>query len=79
MQFQAKEFHTQGQCHYYNGKFVARTKYGGWGAFKKFLIKNFTPSEYFAQIEAGHAPLHILNAKGYISPNMAKALAREQG
>jgi hypothetical protein len=40
-------------------KFVAVFKYNrpatNARAFVKFLVKNFTPAEYFARMEAGHA------------------------
>jgi hypothetical protein len=63
---------------------VARFKYASPKAnaksFAKFLEKNFTPAEYFAQIAAGVPPLVILNAKGYVSLNVKRAarFAKEQ-
>ena len=61
---------------YYNNKFVARFKYhaGGKTHFKNFLIRNFTPEEYFSLRETfDMLPLKILETKGYVSPNMARA------
>lgn len=57
-------------------KFVARFKYAkdGKGSFVTFLIKNFTVEEYFAQRDANQAPLTILESKGYMSPNVKRAL-----
>lgn len=56
-------------------KFIARFKYrsGGSGAFITFLCKNFEVEEYFALLE-NSTPLEVLNAKGYISPNIRKIL-----
>lgn len=59
-------------------RFVARFKYGRPAAsaahFRKFLIKNFTVEEYFAARETGKSPVEILETKGYISYNTARAL-----
>ena len=56
-------------------RFVARFKYGGVVAFKKFLRENFTVEEYFDLLEnEGLAPLKVLETKGYVSPNVAKIL-----
>ncbi len=47
-------------------KFVARFKYSGpftMAKFRKELIANHTPEEYFAQYNAGKAPLEILKEK----------------
>lgn len=44
-------------------KFVARFKHGGpftMSKFRKELIANHTPEDYFAQMDAGKAPLTIL-------------------
>lgn len=57
-----------------NRTFVARFKNGGMSHFRSFLIKNFSVEEYFAQREANVAPLTILETKGYICQNVAKAL-----
>ena len=63
---------------YGNGRkrrFVARFKYGGMVAFKKFLRENFTVDEYFDLLEnEGLAPLKVLETKGYVSPKVAKIL-----
>ena len=55
-------------------KFVARFKRGGRGPFLTFLIKNFTVEEYFSRLEAGEAPLTILQSKGYLQPHIKKWL-----
>lgn len=57
-------------------KFVARFKYAkdGKASFMSFLIKNFSVEEYFVLRDAGEAPLTILEAKGYLSPGVKKAL-----
>lgn len=60
----------------FNRKFVARFKYGRGdrGTFQTFLIKNFTVEEYFSRLEAGEAPLKIVESKGYILPHIKKWL-----
>ena len=60
-------------------KFVARFKYarGGAGSFITFLIKNFTVEEYFAQLDAGVAPLKIVEEKGYLLPHIKTWLKRD--
>jgi len=65
---------SPGEYAMYNGKFVARFKRGGRGSFLTFLCKNFTVEEYFSQLDAGEAPLKILETKGYVSPNVRKIL-----
>ena len=55
-------------------KFVARFKRGGKASFISFLIKNFTVEEYFARIDAGEAPLTILESKGYLLPHIKRWL-----
>jgi hypothetical protein len=65
---------------YYEGrKFVARFKYAkdGVASFKAFLIKNFTVEEYFAQLDAGVAPLKIVEEKGYLLPHIKTWLKRD--
>ena len=68
MTFETKEFSKRGDLVYYKGRSVGRFRSGGWGAFKKFLVKNFTPAEYFYYRDHGLAPLDVLHLKGYISP-----------
>lgn len=72
--FVNKNFKYDGMYLKYDGKFVARFKYGGMVAFKKFLRENFTVEEYFGLLEDGMAPLKVLETKGYVSPNVAKIL-----
>lgn len=57
-------------------KFVARFKYakGGKSSFIKFLIQNFTVEEYFSRLDAGEAPLAILESKGYLLPHIKRWL-----
>ena len=66
--------HTENAAGGYKRKFVARFKYNkplkNKNAFQKFLIAYFTEEEYFEALEAGTAPLVILESKGYQSPNM---------
>jgi hypothetical protein len=59
-------------------KFIARFKHArdGAGTFKTFLIKNFTVEEYFAQYDAGVAPLKIVEEKGYLLPHIKTWLKR---
>ena len=73
--FVNKNFDYNGMYLKYDGKFVARFKYGGMVAFKKFLRENFTVEEYFDLLEnKGMAPLKVLETKGYVIPNVAKIL-----
>ena len=72
-----KEFNYDGMYLTYGAdrRFVARFKYGGMVAFKKFLRENFTVVEYFDLLEnEGLAPTKILETKGFVSPNVAKIL-----
>jgi len=57
-------------------KFVARFKYGTGGKadFLRFLVKNFTPAEYFGKIAQGLPPLKVLEEKGYVSPTIKRML-----
>ncbi len=61
-------------------KFVARFKYkaGNRAGFQSFLIKNFSVEEYFGRLEAGEAPLTILESKGYVAAHIKKML-KESG
>jgi hypothetical protein len=72
--FVNKNFKYDGMYLKYDGKFVARFKYGGMVAFKKFLRENFTVEEYFGLLDSGMAPLKVLETKGYVSPNVARIL-----
>ena len=75
-QFVNKDFNYDGMYLTYgeDRRFVARFKYGGMVAFKKFLRENFTVEEYFDYMDCGIAPLKILETKGYVSPVVAKIL-----
>ena len=73
--FVNKNFDYNGMYLKYDGRFVARFKYGGMVAFKKFLRENFTVEEYFDLLEnKGMAPMKVLETKGYVNPNVAKIL-----
>ncbi len=74
--FENKRFTYDGMYLHYDGKFVARFKYGGMVAFKKFLRENFTVEEYFDLLDSGMTPMGVLETKGYVSPNAAKILKR---
>lgn len=69
MAWDKKDFTYSGEYLHYRGQFVARFKYSAQkrrkAAFMKFLMQNFTPEEYFAEREAGEAPLMILIKKGF--------------
>ena len=57
-------------------QFIARFKYGknAKPTFLTFLIKNFAVEEYIELLEIQKkAPVEILNAKGYVTPNAKKA------
>jgi len=75
-QFANKDFRYDGMYLTYgeDRRFVARFKYGGMVAFKKFLRENFTVEEYFDLLDSGLPPLKVLETKGYVSPNAAKIL-----
>jgi hypothetical protein len=58
-----------------NRKFVARFKgRGDRAGFVKFLMKNFTPCEYFGALAAGGTPVGVLETKGYVSATVKKIL-----
>ena len=73
------QYHPHADSYYADRKFVARFKYArdGAGSFKTFLIKNFTVEEYFAQLDAGVAPLKIVEEKGYLLPHIKTWLKRD--
>lgn len=51
-------------------KFIARFKHRGpvtKGKFLKSLIKNYTVESYFAKMDAGRAPLQILQDDGHLT------------
>lgn len=73
--FDNKRFTYDGMYLKYDGKFVARFKYGGMVSFKKFLRENFTVEEYFANLTC-NPPLKVLEIKGYVSPKAANILKR---
>mgnify|MGYP003121238934 CR=1 FL=1 len=78
--FVNKNFHNHNGYLTYTGRdgqrrFVARFKYGGLVAFKKFLRENFSVQEYFDLLATDLAPLQVLHTKGYVSPNARKFLA----
>ena len=75
--FVNKEFNYNGLILTYGSdrRFVARFKYGGMGAFKKFLRENFTVEEYFDLLENQDLPpVRVLQTKGYVDPKVAKIL-----
>jgi hypothetical protein len=78
--FVNKNFNYNGEYLFYRvpgeefKRFVARFKYGGMVAFKKFLRDNFDVNEYFDLLESGMAPLKVLETKGYVNPKVAKIL-----
>jgi hypothetical protein len=84
MKFERAKFVNQGGGYYsYEGKFVARFKYGrgGAGTFITFLIKNFEVEEYFEKTSGSgieNTPLKVLQAKGYLQSHIKKEL-KEQG
>lgn len=56
-------------------QFVARFKHNkrDRANFTKFLIKNFTTTEYFALRDQGMTPIGILRTKGYVSTSQKMA------
>lgn len=73
--FNKENFKFDGLFLMYDGAFVARFKRGGMGAFKSFLVKNFSVEEYF-QLSKDLAPVEILATKGFVMPNTAKILKK---
>lgn len=67
---------SKGEYVTYQNKFVARFKYNRSerGSFITFLCKNFTVEEYFSRLNAGEAPLTILESRGYVLPHIKKRL-----
>lgn len=61
-------------------RFIARLKYNPRAAkgFAKFVADNFTVEEYFGRMEAGEAPLTVVESKGYVSPHIKRWL-KERG
>lgn len=55
-------------------KFVARFKYGkparSAATWKTFLVKHFTPAEYFGRLANRETPLEIMRSKGYELPHV---------
>jgi len=75
--FKKEGFDYYGGYLTYKGDFVARFKYVKFqGSFKNFLIKHFTPEEYFTRYKEGESPLAILESKGFMTP-MAKKLCKQ--
>lgn len=72
--FIKENFEISGQWIHYNGKFIARVRSGSKVSYVNFIVKNFEVEEYFNLYNSGMAPLTILETKGFISPNMRKAL-----
>ena len=68
------QFTNHGGFVSYAGEFVARFKHKPRSApsFIKFLVRNFTPAEYFARLKAGEAPLTIARSKGYELPHIKR-------
>ena len=59
--------------------FIARFKYVFFqGAFKNFLVKNFTVEEFAEGYKAGKSPLSMLEEKGFMTPQ-AKKLCKQNG
>jgi hypothetical protein len=57
--------------------FVARFKYVFFqGAFKNFLVKNFTVEEFATRYKNGESPLTMLESKGFMTPQ-AKKLCKQ--
>ena len=56
---------------------MARFKYASPKAsakhFVKFLVKNYSPEEYFAKRALGIPPISILQQKGFVSYNVQRA------
>jgi hypothetical protein len=73
--FNKAGFNFDGMYLMYEGNFIARFKRGGMGDFKRFLVKNFSVEEYLKLVnEFNMAPITALGTKGYVSPNVRKAM-----
>jgi len=59
---------------YKDRKFICRFRTAGVGTFATHLRKNWTVEAYFAEIDAGVAPLKIVKKTGYILPHIKKWL-----
>jgi hypothetical protein len=66
--FVKERFNFHGGYLSYDRKFVARFKYNrnGWGAFRTFLIKNFTVEEYFEKLKDS-TPVQVMKSKGFVT------------
>lgn len=75
----SKFFHYSGGYLTYHARFVARFKIlrGAMSDYKKFLVANFTPDEYFGRLEKDELPLDILQSKGYVQPHIREELKRQ--
>jgi hypothetical protein len=77
-QFNKAQFNFHGGYLAYGNdrKFVARFKYSSRdrAGFQSFLIKHFSVEEYFAALDAGVAPVRILETKGYVSATVGRIL-----
>ena len=73
-----KDFTCFGGYLKYQGKFVARFKYSPKGyrpSFRKFLVENFTPAEYFERTSGNTiecAPAKVLESKGWVAPHILR-------
>jgi len=77
MKFENDQFQFDGMYLMYgpDRKFVARFKVrADRSGFVSFLKKNFTVEEYFEALTKGTAPVTIMEAKGYVSATVKKAL-----
>jgi len=76
MKFDRKNFNYHGGYLMYGDKFVARFKHmrSNKPGFLSFLIKNFSPAEYFERYDAGESPHGILKSKGYVADSIKKWL-----
>lgn len=73
--FEKADFKFDGMYLMYDGNFIARFKRGGMGDFKRFLVKNFSVEEYLKLVnEFNMAPVTALATKGYVHPNVRKAM-----
>lgn len=62
-------YHPHADTYWEGRKFVARFKHRGPVTkvkFVKTLIKHYTVEDYFAKLEAGRAPLQILQDDGHL-------------
>jgi len=69
-EWDSKLFSYHGGYLTYNNEFIARFKgiSSGMGAFKRFLMEHYTPTEYLELLAMPHnSPMSIVQARGFMT------------